>query len=657
MRAYYLKTGILGIVIVMGVAADHMLAAEHRESLGPAGVTLTSSVAPSPTGRLLGMVTHDAGFPVETMLVSASGPAGTAVATCDADGRFEFPALRPGIYLLRAHASGFTAPDRHVVEIKSGLPTLHSMRLRRASTTTLAGSAVLTAGVASGLGPGVGSSWLGETSEFEQPFSAQPDGPASVSGLSPAPHDHTEKAWRLRRTRRSVLKDEAGAIQLAKTGDQFGPADQFAAVPGSPQSDLLNGFALSGQFQLLTRATIDSPARPWSVNQLPGQVAYVALGAPVGEHGWGVRGAVTAGDSGSWVLASSYATETSSDHSLELGVSYSKQRAPHDDLALTPHEVDTSDLYANREVGSIKADGVWTVSPRLSVGYGATVAHYGYLEDGRAFSPRAQVIVEPIAGTRVRAVVMRHMLAPGAEEFLPPTSGVWLPPERTFAPLLPSAPLQVERTRHLEVALERDVGSDSVIGVRRFYQDVTNQTITLFGVRPSVTQSVTDHYYLANARGLHAEGWGVSFSHALAGRVHGVVDYSVTRAQWAPWAVAGLTPQTVGVLRTGTERVHDVTTSVETEIPETATRVFVLARVNTAYSRVEAASIGSGLDARFAFRVQQTLPFAPFGGADWEVLVDVRNLFREQVAGASVYDELLVVSPPKQFVGGLIVHF
>ena len=55
--------------------------------------------------------------------------------------------------------------------------------------------------------------------------------------------------------------------------------------------------------------------------------------------------------------------------------------------------------------------------------------------------------------------------------------------------------------------------------------------------------------------------------------------------------------------------------------------------------------------------MQQTLPFAPFGDSDWEVLVDVRNLLREQTAGASVYDDLLVVNPPKQFVGGLVVHF
>ena len=646
MRAYEsVAVTILILIGLIGVGVSGVEAAEFGKSLRPVSATRTTRPAAVPTGRLLGMVTKDAGTLVESTLVSASGPAGTQVAKCDADGRFEFRDLRPGVYLLRAHVSGFTTPGRHVVEIKPGLSTLHSMRLRR--TTTRASF---------GLGPRVGAWSLGEPTEFKTQVIGEPREPELIGGQSPAPHDHTEKAWRLRRARRSVLKDEAGMVYVASTGDPYGPVDQFASLPGHQHSDLLNGFALSGQFQLLTRTTVDS-AMP--VNQLPGQVAYVAFGAAQGERGWGVQGALTAGDRGSWVLAGSYATETSPDNTLELGVSYSKQRSPtlDDDLTFTAPAGVASQLYANSQVGSIKADGLWTVSPHLTIGYGATVAHHGYLPDGTVLSPGAQVIVEPVPSTRVRAAAIRHMLAPGAEEFLPPTSGVWLPPERTFAPFSSTVPLQVEGTRHLEVALERDFGRDSVVGVRRFYQDVTNQIITMFGVRPTVTSLGTDRYYLANATGLKAEGWGVSFSHTVAERVHGVVDYSMTRAQWAPLTSAWLSPETVGMLRTGVEQFHDVTTSVEAEIPETATRVFMLARVNTAYSRAETTSITSGLDMRFAFRVRQTLPFAPFGDSDWEVLVDVRSLFREQMAGASVYDELLVVNAPKQFVGGVVVHF
>ena len=33
----------------------------------------------------------------------------------------------------------------------------------------------------------------------------------------------------------------------------------------------------------------------------------------------------------------------------------------------------------------------------------------------------------------VRAAVARSTIAPGADEFIPPSGGVWLPPERTFS--------------------------------------------------------------------------------------------------------------------------------------------------------------------------------------------------------------------------------
>jgi hypothetical protein len=39
------------------------------------------------------------------------------------------------------------------------------------------------------------------------------------------------------------------------------------------------------------------------------------------------------------------------------------------------------------------------------------------------------------------------------------------------------------------------------------------------------------------------------------------------------------------------------------------------------------------------------------------MLVGVRNVFHESLAGTSIYDELLVVRPPKRLVGGLTVKF
>jgi hypothetical protein len=46
-----------------------------------------------------------------------------------------------------------------------------------------------------------------------------------------------------------------------------------------------------------------------------------------------------------------------------------------------------------------------------------------------------------------------------------------------------------------------------------------------------------------------------------------------------------------------------------------------------------------------------------FSTARWEMLFAVRNSFREGAVDASVYDELLVVRPPKRVVGGLSLRF
>ena len=63
------------------------------------------------------------------------------------------------------------------------------------------------------------------------------------------------------------------------------------------------------------------------------------------------------------------------------------------------------------------------------------------------------------------------------------------------------------------------------------------------------------------------------------------------------------------------------------------------------------------LDSRFDVQVRQSLPFMDFSTAKWEMLIGVRNFFRETAPDQSVYDELLVVHPPKRIVGGLTLKF
>jgi hypothetical protein len=98
-------------------------------------------------------------------------------------------------------------------------------------------------------------------------------------------------------------------------------------------------------------------------------------------------------------------------------------------------------------------------------------------------------------------------------------------------------------------------------------------------------------------------------------------------------------------------------TSLETEVPQTATRVVFFYRLNNGFVKAESADDVRGLDGRFELQVNQSLPFMNFMRSQWEMLVAVRNMFYEAMPGASIYDEIMVVRPPKRLVGGLTVRF
>jgi outer membrane receptor protein involved in Fe transport len=364
------------------------------------------------------------------------------------------------------------------------------------------------------------------------------------------------------------------------------------------------------------------------------------------------------GDLSSWNVAGSFASRKNNLHGYEFGMSYSTQ----DYLGGNPAAL-AAVTEGSRNVGELYVIDRWSVTPGIGVEYGGRYAWYDYLDRRGLLSPRIGLTLEPFKNTRVSAALAQRMVAPGADEFLAteaPGPGPWLPPERTFSPL--GGPgdtnsFSVERARYLDILVEHEFSAAYVVGLRRFYQSVDDQLVTLFGLHlPGGPESV-GHYYVANAGSLGAEGWALRFSSAPGRRLSGSVDYSITRARWhGRGDMAEIAELAPAAIRSSTEDLHDVTTSLATEIPETSTKVFVVYKFNTGYTRSDTSLTRPGLDVRFDVQVNQALPF-DVAGTRWEVLVGVRNLFRDPTDPGSVYDELLVVRPPKRVVGGFLVRF
>jgi hypothetical protein len=408
---------------------------------------------------------------------------------------------------------------------------------------------------------------------------------------------------------------------------------------------------LSGQFNLMTMESFDRPGEIF-VEQAPRSVAFVSVNTQAAGGAWSMQGAMTQGDLSSWIVAGSYKSIQSTNHAYEFGLSYSTQRYDGGNAAALGAIRDSA-----RNVGSVYGFDEWTVSPRLVLGYGATYARYDYLPESGVWSPRFTVTI-PAEGFRLKALISRKGLVPGAEEFAPSLTGVWLPPERTFSSLAYDGRFTPEHVRHAQISVERDLASGVTVSLRGFDQRIDNQLIELFDRVPGRAAAALGHYYVATAGDMDARGWGAAMTHDVPGYVRGTIEYTVTEALWDPSSDTSLARAVRAMPASNRERIHDLQTTITATIPQTATRVYAKYRVNTGFWSGEPdVTLHSSANARFNVRVNQSLPFLRFSNADWEALVDVRNMFREADAESSMYDEVFAIRAPKRIVGGLQVRF
>jgi hypothetical protein len=421
-------------------------------------------------------------------------------------------------------------------------------------------------------------------------------------------------------------------------------------------ADFIADLPVNGQVNFLTSTSFDHPQDLFSLQgSLPSSVAFVSLTAPTAAGTWAVRGGTTQGDLSSWIVAGSYAWQPAgSSHDYRAGMSYAMQRYMGSSADVLAAMAD-----GRRNAGEMFAYDDWTIGSRMNVSYGARYARYDYLSHDVMLSPKASVTVLPFEDQelRLRGTISRRAVAPGAEEFALPSNGLWLAPDRTFSAA--GRGFHPEEINTYEIAAEQPLPGDVVVGLRAFRQHVDDQLVTTFGVTlPETTGANVGHYYVANAGGVDARGWGLSASRTVTEGLHASIEYTQSDAQWQDPMAAGIAGvRLTGALAAGQfERLHDLTTSIDSIVPYVDTHVFVIYKINSAFTP-ESALLGPQTGTRFDVQISQTLPFVKLSSSQWEMVVAIRNLFHEDLTDTSVYDELQVVRPPKHVLGGVTVHF
>ena len=617
---------ISAIVVLVGAGvASSATPASAQLARGPRQVTVHASTAP---GMVSGVVRDDQGQLVAGVAVTAIGTS-QAQSRTDAAGAFNL-ALVPGEYVLRATRDGYVSPYKEFLRVGA------SQRLQRNITITkqpdLPARKVLLAGMSPSL--------TGDRA------------PAAA----PSASSESVKAWYLRHLPRTILRDGSGTKESNRADFKYLPSflDWVVAESAQAATSFFADTHFSGQINVLTTSALSS-SQGWLPDQLPRGVAYLAVGAPVGVHGdWRLRGALSTGGLASWVALGEYEARPVKSHAFRVGMSYGLQRTA-DDLGMAL--LKPSDR--SRTVASIDGRDRWRVRPGLELDYGLRLDRYDYVAGQGFVSPRIGGRMGVGSRTFVTGLLSSAVIAPGANEFLPPpTSGPWLPPERTFAALVPGAQFRPERIQRYEAGIEREfgmIGQSQTIGVRWFYETSRNQMATMFGLADG---GAVGHYYVATPGDVSVEGFAVRVSGQFTSRVKASMDYSVSRARWEYGSEAGAIAQAMpSAIRPARERLHDVTSTLEAAIPETRTNVSVAYRLNSAFTRQGADGIAPIFDGRFDVQLRQALPYQPISGGRIDLLVSLSNLFRDPRNAGSFFDELLTVRTPRRVLGGVQVRF
>ena len=168
----------------------------------------------------------------------------------------------------------------------------------------------------------------------------------------------------------------------------FAPVDAFGRAVGSPARLATSFFAdtpFSGQVNLLTTSSFDTPQQLFSGSNLARGAAYVRVGAPVGDQGdWTVRGAITQADITAWMLAGSYRTRAPARHQYDIRhvVQHAAVRRRQSAGAARCHRRQPQRRNGLRRSTRSRS------APALTLSYGGRYAQYDYLEH-RSSSARA----------------------------------------------------------------------------------------------------------------------------------------------------------------------------------------------------------------------------------------------------------------------------
>ena len=601
------KTLTVTLLLLLIPATGRASIQTLQPSESPKGQVARLEAMPSIEGSIRSTV----GQPLMGVLVSVFGASlrdGGATALTDDSGRFRLPRLPPGLYVLHAYLTGFLPMRSGQIEVSEGgvPPVPVSLSLTPA-------------------GDGGGPIVLAV---------------ASVPGRETDEKDAAERVrelkWLLRHGRRNVLREQEAVLVANETTER------------APSVLLDVGVDITGEVGVMAS---ESGLSNLSGSGLDARLAYARLDIPSGaDRHWLVSAQLMESALSSWTARAEFVTHERAGQDLRAGVAYGNYLYGELDELRPPEGGFTARRANDRSTewfGSAFGQHRVKLGP-AELETALRYHHFSYLGRSDYFAPRVAFSWSPDG----RATVLRGSLdytvnAPGGEDLELLTRMVTV--DVSGIPSGSPRLLSAERTVRYQVDLERQLGESGAVEVRFFDESANDQLLKSYFQETSGLRGGPGGYRLANGGDFRSRGVGFSVSRRFGG-VEGSVGYTFGRAQVVD------APRFSPFAADRDQEIHDLTTTVETAIDRTRTRLYAAYKLTSHFAGVDDADRGT-LGSRFNVQVQQGLPFIGWNGTEWELLLAIRNIFYQDMSAASFLDELFVVDSPRRVVGGLAVKF
>ncbi len=565
------------------------------------GVSALGLAETGSSPAIAGLVSDEVGRPLAGATVSVFGKSlsgGASTVVTDEEGRFEILGVPPGLYRLRAYLSGFLPSQFARVVIEEGAA--------RAGTILMS---------LSRLDSGLSSD------EYVEDTTAS--------------RTVAELRWVIQRQDRNILKET----------ETLAPVGELETWEENPTFD--PDFALSGEFGIRA-ATYDEGLGefPGAGAGLDARLAYARLFIPGnGDAQWLVSAQLLESALSSWAGRAEYVTSNLSGHRLATGVTYGsflygdlgEYRPPESVLGKGLGDQPSSEWF-----GSVYASDSFLVGP-ASIQAGLSLQYFDYLNGAAYASPRFEVSYPLGSGERtvLRGAVDRRLQAPGGEDIGLLSQVAY---SSVYGPLPPRRSLRPESTARFDLGVEHQISSRTRLALRLFQENATDQLVRAF--LDGGVPGGAGHFVVTNQGRFRTRGVGVALAHSR-GPVEGSVGYTFGRVEPPAPALAS------------EPEIHDVTTTLGTSIDSTQTRLQAAYRLiyHPGLTMADSGPGSRGIDGRFSVQVFQLLPFVGWNGTQWELMVALRNLFYDDIANASILDELSVVDAPRRVLGGVTVRF